>query len=118
VATSAKLPLFTPFWNWPETKPLPSVKPHPFVGSMILATPGFSNAKQICTPPIPTPLPSTSCARNPVTLLPSAVTAFGAERLKQLPPPFWPSGEHDWLVNWPKAALPVLVPPPVLPQEE
>src|SRR6185369_4206126 len=85
---------------------------------MIRATPGFSKAKQICTPPRGLPLPSTSCARNPEIVLPSAGTEFGTARLKQLPPPLCPSGEHDWLTNWPKAAVPVFAPPLVLPQEE
>ena len=57
-------------------------------------------------------------ARNPEIVRPSAGTAFGTARLKQLPPPVWPSGEHDWLTNWPKAAVPVFAPPPVLPHEE
>jgi hypothetical protein len=51
-------------------------------------------------------------------VLPSAGAELGALRLKQLPPPLWPSGEHDWLTNCPNAAPPVLAPPPVLPQEE
>lgn len=117
VATRAKLPVFTPSRNCPEMNPFWSVKPHALVGSTIVATRGFSNAKQICTPGSGLPLPSTSFARNPERVRPSAFTAFGTLSVKQLPPPFGPAGEQDWLTNC-KNASNGLTPPPVPPQEE
>jgi hypothetical protein len=46
-ATSSKLPVLFPSRNCPDTRPFTSVKPQASVGSVMMATPGSSKAKQI-----------------------------------------------------------------------
>jgi hypothetical protein len=118
-AISTKLPSWAPVWNWPETLPFASVRPQPSVGSVMVATPGSSNRKQICTPGIGAPLPETSAARNPAIVFPpSALTELGALKVKQFPPAwFGPAGEQLGFTAW-AAACEAPVPPPVPPHEE